>query len=149
MSDKVILLVEDNPDDATLTLDAIGQSDVRGRVVVVDDGAAALEYLFRTGAYAERDPDCEPALMLLDLKLPKMDGLEVLRRTRADPRGKRVPIVVLSSSKEAHDVAQSYELGANSYIRKPVDYDAFVEVVRAVGEYWLRLNETPPGTLTP
>ncbi|HVU35189.1 MAG TPA: response regulator [Opitutaceae bacterium] len=149
MNDKIILLVEDNPDDAVLTLDAVEQSELRGRVVVVDDGAAALEYLYRTGAYADRDPRYDAAVMLLDLKLPKVDGLEVLRRTRADPRTRTLPVIVLTSSREIRDLVASYELGANSYIRKPVDFDQFIEVVRHVGNYWLRLNEVPPSAFVP
>lgn len=144
MNDKIILLVEDNTDDAVLTLDAVEHSNLHGRVVIVGDGVAALEYLYRTGGYADRKPRHDAAVMLLDLKLPKLDGIEVLRRVRADPRTKRLPVVVLTSSKEAQDLEACYDLGANSYIRKPVDFDQFVDVVHQIGTYWLWLNECPP-----
>lgn len=132
-----ILLVEDNPDDIALTLDAFQQSFVANHVHVVRDGAAALEYLFGAGAVT-------PTVVLLDLKLPKVDGLEVLRRIRTDPTTKLLPVVMLTSSKEQADVAASYDLGANSYIRKPVDFDEFVGAVKQLGLYWLLLNEPPP-----
>jgi two-component system response regulator len=148
MNPRVILLVEDNTDDAVLTLDAFRQSNQEEHVVVVGDGAAALEYVHHTGAYANRDPRHDPALVLLDLKLPKVDGLEVLRRVRDDPRTRWLPVIVLTSSREPSDVETSYALGANSYIRKPVDFDEFVEVVRQIGAYWLRVNATPPPSLS-
>jgi two-component system, response regulator len=143
MSDKVILLVEDNPDDEMLTIRALKKNNVFNEVVVARDGVEALDYLFGTGIHAGRDPNNPPALILLDLKLPKIDGLEVLRRLRADPRTRRLPIVILTSSKEEQDLFKSYDLGANSYIRKPVDFDQFVEAVRQLGLYWLVLNEPP------
>ena len=145
MKDKrIILLVEDNPDDEALTIRALKQNKVANEVVVARNGAEALDYLFGTGAYEGRDlADC-PAVVLLDLKLPKISGLEVLRRLRADERGRLLPIVVLTSSKEEVDLAESYGLGANSYIRKPVDFEQFAEAIRHVGLYWLVLNEPPP-----
>jgi CheY-like chemotaxis protein len=144
MKDKSILLVEDNPDDLKLTLHALKECNIANKVVVVSDGVEALDYLFGTGAYANRDLNDRPAVVLLDLKLPKVDGLEVLRRIRADHHGKRQPVVVLTSSKEEQDVVASYDLGANSYILKPVDFDRFIEAVRHLGLYWLLLNEPPP-----
>ena len=150
MKDKSILLVEDNPDDVKLTLHALKECNIANKVVVVSDGVEALDYLFGTGAYANRDLNDRPAVVLLDLKLPKVDGLEVLRRIRADHHGKRQPVVVLTSSKEEQDVVASYDLGANSYILKPVDFDRFIEAVRQLGLYWLLLNEPPPnGKATP
>ncbi|MDD2764798.1 MAG: response regulator [Opitutaceae bacterium] len=145
MKDKIILLVEDNPDDVKLTLRALKKSNIANAVVTAGDGAEALDYLFATGIHAGRDPRAQPAVVLLDLKLPKIDGLEVLRRLRADPRTRRLPVVVLTSSREEQDVVASYDLGANSYIRKPVDFDQFIEAVRQLGLYWLLLNEPPPG----
>ncbi len=144
MSHKIILLVEDNPDDEALTLRAFKKSDIIDQVIIVRDGAEALAYLFATGAYGDRDPTQTPQLILLDLKLPKVDGLEVLRRLRANDRTKRLPVVVLTSSNEERDIIESYNLGANSYIRKPVDFVQFVDVVRQLGQYWLILNQTPP-----
>ena len=150
MKDKSILLVEDNPDDVKLTLHALKKCNIANQVVVSGDGAEALDYLFGTGAHAGRDLSDLPAVVLLDLKLPKIDGLEVLRRMRADPRARRLPVVVLTSSKEGQDIVASYDLGANSYIRKPVDFDQFIEAVRQLGLYWLLLNEPPPnGKATP
>ena len=141
---KTILLVEDNPDDVKLTLRALQNCNIANKVVVVGDGLEALNYLLGAGAHAGRDlSDC-PAVVLLDLKLPKIDGLELLRRMRADHRTKLLPVVVLTSSKEEQDIVTSYDLGANSYIRKPVDFDRFVEAVRQLGLYWLLLNEPPP-----
>ena len=141
---KVILLVEDNPDDEALTLRAFAKNNMGNRIIVVRDGAEALDWLMRRGPYADRrDPD--PQVVLLDLKLPKVDGLEVLRQLRDDPRTKLLPVVILTSSKEESDLVRGYELRANSYIRKPVDFARFVESVREIGMYWLVLNEPPPG----
>jgi two-component system response regulator len=143
MREKVILLVEDNPDDEALTLRALKKNDIRNQVVVARDGAQALEYLFGTGERKEGDPEALPELVLLDLKLPRVDGLEVLRRIRADERTRLLPVVILTSSKEQRDLVEGYGYGANSYIRKPVDFGQFVEAVRQLGLYWLVLNETP------
>jgi len=142
--EKVILLVEDNEDDAELTLRALKKNKILNKVVVAKDGVEALDYLFASGSYAERDEGERPTLVLLDLKLPKIDGLEVLRRMRADARTKLLPVVILTSSKEDTDVLSGYSLGANSYIRKPVDFAQFTEAVRQLGLYWLVLNEFPP-----
>ncbi len=144
MIDRVILLVEDNQNDELLTLRALARSNISNRVVVARDGAEALDYLFRRGAYAQRNEHEVPQVVLLDLKLPKIDGLEVLRAVRADERTKLLPIVVLTSSIEEQDLMTSYGLGANSYIRKPVDFDQFLEAVRQLGLYWLVLNQTVP-----
>ena len=144
MHEKPILLVEDNPDDEVLTLRAFKMNNMLNRVVVARDGVEALEYLFGTGAYAGRDPSVNPQVILLDLKLPKVDGLEVLRQLRADPRTHLIPVVVLTSSNEERDLVDSYQLGVNSYIRKPVDFVQFVEAVRQLHLYWLILNESPP-----
>jgi two-component system, response regulator len=142
--DKVILLVEDNPDDEALTLRALKKNNIGNEVVVARDGAEALDYLFGTGTYAGRDTKLLPAVTLLDLKLPKIDGLEVLQRVRADERTQLVPIVILTSSKEEQDLIKGYKLGANSYIRKPVDFGQFVDSIRQLGLYWLVINESPP-----
>ena len=139
MSDKTILLVEDNPDDEALTLRALKKNNIFNEVTVARDGQEALDYFFGEGA-SERPA---PTLVLLDLKLPKVDGLEVLRRIRTDPRTRLQPIVILTSSKEEQDIITGYGLGANSYIRKPVDFAQFMEVVRQLGLYWLVLNEPP------
>jgi len=144
MSQGIILLVEDNPDDEALTLRAFKKNNILNEVVVARDGAEALEYLFATGAYAGRDMSVMPQIILLDLKLPKVDGLEVLRRLRADERTKLLPVVILTSSKEEQDLINGYNLGANSYIRKPVDFCQFTEAIRHMGMYWLVLNEPPP-----
>jgi two-component system response regulator len=144
MKDKNILLVEDNPDDVKLTLHALKKCNIANEVVVASDGVEALDYLFGAGAHAGRDLSERPAVVLLDIKLPKIDGLEVLRRMRADHRAKLLPVVVLTSSREEQDIVTSYDLGANSYIRKPVDFDQFIEAVRQLGLYWLLLNEAPP-----
>ena len=141
---KTILLVEDNPDDVLLTQRAFERSRIVHELAVVRDGAEALEYVFGTGAYAGRDPLHLPAVMLLDLKLPKLNGFEVLKRLRADPRTQFVPVVILTSSSEERDIANGYQLGANSYIRKPVDFERFNDAVRQLGTYWLSLNELPP-----
>lgn len=140
---KVILLVEDNPDDEALTLRAFTKNNIGNRIVVVRDGAEALDWLFRRGGHADRT-DGDPQIVLLDLKLPKVDGLEVLRQLRADPRTRLLPVVILTSSKEESDLLRGYELRANSYIRKPVDFAHFVDSVREIGLYWLVLNEPPP-----
>ncbi len=139
---NVILLVEDNPDDEALTLRALKKAQLLNEVIVARDGVEALDYLMGTGPH-EGTP-LTPQVVLLDLKLPKVDGLEVLRRVRADPRTRRQPIVVLTSSKEDNDLVESYELGANSYVRKPVDFNQFVEAVNHLGLYWLVLNQSPP-----
>lgn len=143
MNDKSILLVEDNPDDEELTLRALHQSKIANEVVVAHDGSEALEYLFGTGAHTGRDLERMPGLVLLDLKLPKLDGIDVLRRLRADPRTKLIPVVIMTSSSEEEDVLRSYESGANSYVRKPVQFAAFANAVTQLGLYWMLLNETP------
>ena len=145
MSEKVILLVEDNADDEELTLRALHKSNIMNRVVVARDGVEALDYLFVRGTHAGRDPNESVQVILLDLKLPKLDGLEVLRALRADPRTKLLPVVILTSSAEEQDILRGYNLGANSYIRKPVDFTQFVDAVRQLGLYWLVLNQPPPG----
>ncbi len=144
MDKKVILLVEDNPDDVALTLRALSKNNILNEVVVAHDGVEALDYLFGTGAYAERDTSLRPQVMLLDLKLPKIDGLEVLQRVRNDERTAYLPVVILTSSKEQQDLLNGYRLGANSYIRKPVDFNQFTEAIRQLGLYWLVLNEGVP-----
>lgn len=142
--DKVILLVEDNPDDEALTLRAFRKNNILNPVVVARDGAEALDYLFGCGSHAGRDTRQQPQIVLLDLKLPKIDGLEVLRQLRADPRTRMQPVVILTTSNEERDIISSYQLGANSYIRKPVDFEQFMEAVRQLGLYWLVLNVPPP-----
>ncbi len=144
MSDKVILLVEDNPDDEALTLRALKKNNIQNDVVVARDGVEALDYLFGTGKHAGRDTSVTPSVTLLDLKLPKIDGLEVLKKIRDDERTKIMPVVILTSSKEEQDLINGYKLGANSYIRKPVDFSQFIEAVRQLGLYWLLLNEAAP-----
>ncbi len=144
MSKKgIILLVEDNEDDVELTLRAFARSNVSNEVIVVRDGQEALDYLFAQGAHATRDPAATPEVVLLDLKLPKVDGLEVLRRLRADERTRRQPVVVLTSSNEESDILGSYGLGANSFVRKPVDFPQFLEAAKQIGLYWLVLNQAP------
>ena len=144
MKSKIILLIEDNPSDIKLTKRALANNHILNDLVVIEDGQEALEYLFGTGQYENRDVSQKPALILLDLKLPRMDGLEILQQIRADPNTKRLPVVVLTTSKEEQDVAASYDLGVNSFIRKPVDFDQFVSAIQHLGLYWLVLNETPP-----
>jgi two-component system response regulator len=144
MDDNVILLVEDNPDDEALTLRALKKNNIANQVVVARDGSEALEYLFGAGKYSERDPAVTPQVVLLDLKLPKVDGLEVLRQLRSDKRTKLIPVVILTSSNEEQDRFTGYDLGANSYVRKPVDFNKFIEAVRQLGLYWLVFNERPP-----
>ena len=144
MSTKTILLVEDNPSDIDLTKRALSKGHILNELVVAEDGQEALDYLFGTGIYAARDSATLPTLILLDLKLPKVDGLEVLVRIRSDSRTKRLPVVILTSSREEQDIATSYDLGANSYIRKPVDFLQFAEAIKNLGLYWLVLNEPPP-----
>ncbi len=144
MDGKLILLVEDNPDDEALTLRALKKNNIGNEVMVVRDGVEALDYLFGTGAHAGRDTSDKPQVVLLDLKLPKIDGLEVLRRLRGDDRTKLLPIVILTSSKEEQDLVDGYSNGANSYIRKPVDFTQFTKAVGQLGLYWLVLNEAPP-----
>lgn len=140
MSDKIILLIEDNPDDEALTLRALKNNNIRNEVRVARDGQEALDYFFGPGA----DTNPEPTVVLLDLKLPKVSGLEILRRIREDERTKMQPVVILTSSLEEQDLVNGYKLGANSYIRKPVDFGQFLEAVRQLGLYWLVLNEAPP-----
>jgi len=140
---KLILLVEDNPSDEKLTIRAFLKSNIMNEIKVVRDGAEALEYLFGTGRHDGRDTTLLPAIVLLDLKLPRVDGLEVLRQIRADDRTKLVPIVVLTASREEEDIVRSYELGANAYVRKPVDFAEFAEAARTLGLFWLLLNESP------
>ena len=144
MEDKMILLVEDNPDDEALTLRALKKNHIGNEVFVVRDGAEALDFLFCTGAYADRDPREMPHMILLDLKLPKVDGLEVLRRIRADERTHLLAVVILTSSNEEQDLLEGYKKGANSYIRKPVDFNQFADAIHQLGLYWLVLNEPPP-----
>ncbi len=142
MRDRSILLVEDNPDDEALTRRALAKNNIQNAIVVARDGAEALDCLFGTGAHV--GSPMAPEIVLLDLKLPKVDGLEVLRRIRTEPRTRLLPVVILTSSREERDIVTGYGLGANSYIRKPVDFSQFVEAVRQLGLYWLVLNEPPP-----
>ncbi len=144
MPKKIILLVEDNPDDEELTLRALKKNNILNEVVVAHDGVEALDFLFATGSYAGRDISIIPQVILLDLKLPKVNGLEVLRQLRADVRTKSLPVVILTSSSEETDIVNGYHLGANSYVRKPVDFSHFMEAIRQLGLYWLVLNEAPP-----
>lgn len=144
MSERYVLLVEDNPDDEELTLLSLRKNNLSHDIVVVRDGVEALDFLFGNAQYANRDVTHLPTVILLDLKLPKLDGLGVLKRLRADERTRTLPIVVLTSSSQDADVIASYELGANSYVRKPVDFGAFVEAVSSLGLYWAVLNRPPP-----
>jgi len=142
--DKFILMVEDNPDDQTLILRTLRKNNIANEVVVAGDGAEALDYLFGEGAHAGRDTSVTPTVILLDLKLPKIDGLGVLKRVRAHERTRLLPTIILTSSDEERDIVESYRLGANSYVRKPVDFDQLSDAVRQLGLYWLLLNEPPP-----
>jgi two-component system response regulator len=143
MNSKIILLAEDNPDDVQLTLRALKKSKIMNEVVIAQDGVEALDYLFGTGKYAGRDTRVLPQVVLLDLKMPRMDGLEVLQHVRSNERTRLLPVVVLTTSSEDKDRVESYKLGANSYIRKPVDFEQFVNAVQQLGLYWLVLNESP------
>jgi len=143
MSEGVILLVEDNPDDEALTLRALKKNAIANEVVVARDGVEALEWLFGEGAHAGRDTRQQPQVVLLDLNMPRVGGLDVLRRIRADARTQAVPVVILTSSKQDEDLVKSYALGANSYVRKPVDFAEFVDAVKKLGMYWLLLNQVP------
>ena len=147
MTDKVILLVEDNPDDELLTLRALKKTGVQNEVVVAHDGVEALDYLCASGPYAGRDPAVMPQLILLDLKLPRVGGLEVLKRLRSDKRTRLLPVVILTSSREQRDMLDGYGLGANSYVRKPVSFEQFVKAAELLRSYWLVLNEDPPGVV--
>jgi len=147
MKDKIILLVEDNPDDELLTMRALRKNNVLNKVVVARDGVEALDYLFGTGRYSDRDTAVMPQLILLDLKLPKIDGLEVLKRLRADERTRLLPVVILTSSREEQDMLDGYGFGANSYVRKPVNFEQFVQAVEQLKLYWLILNEAPPAAV--
>ena len=144
MDKKIILLVEDNPDDELLTIRALKKNNIMNEMVVARDGSEALDYLFGTGDYADRDIREMPQVILLDLKLPKIDGLEVLSRLRDDERTKLLPVVVFTSSKQERDLIESYKLGPNSYISKPVDFAQFTEAIRQLGLYWMVLNESLP-----
>jgi two-component system response regulator len=144
MDESVILLVEDNPDDEALTLRALKKNNIRNEVVVARDGVEAMDYLFGTGAHVGRDLAAMPQVILLDLKLPKMDGFEVLERIRSSEATKFLPVVILTTSNEDQDRIRGYGLGANSFVRKPVEFDKFIEAVRQLGLYWLILNEAPP-----
>ncbi|HET9448850.1 MAG TPA: response regulator [Steroidobacteraceae bacterium] len=144
MSERYILLVEDNPDDEELTLLSLRKNNLAHDIVVVRDGVEAIEFLFGNGQYAHRDVSLVPTVILLDLKLPKLDGLGVLKRLRAEERTRTLPVVVLTSSSQDADVIASYNLGANSYVRKPVEFGAFVEAVSSLGLYWVLLNRPPP-----
>jgi two-component system response regulator len=144
MDNRIILLIEDNPDDVDLTLRAFGKSNLKNPIVVVNDGEKALDYLFCRGSYSSRNPAEMPAVVLLDIKLPKVDGLEVLKELRSNSKTKLLPVVMLTSSMEESDLISSYQNGANSYIRKPVDFNRFIDSVQQLGLYWLLLNETPP-----
>jgi two-component system response regulator len=142
--EKMILLVEDNPNDEELTLRALRKANIANEVAVARDGQEALDFLFGTGKYAGRELPTMPAVVLLDLKLPKLDGIDVLQRIRADPRTKLIPVVVLTSSSEDEDMVRSYQSGANSYVRKPIEFSAFANAVTQLGMYWVLINQIPP-----
>jgi two-component system, response regulator len=144
MNEKIILLVEDNPDDEELTIRSLRKANITNHIQVAKDGQEALEFLFSEGPYKDRDPAKMPTVVLLDLKLPKLNGIDVLKQMRADPRTILIPVVVLTSSSEDEDMLNSYESGANSYVRKPVDFGAFAEVVTNLGVYWMLHNQPPP-----
>ena len=144
MNEKIILLVEDNPDDEELTIRSLRKANITNQIQVAQDGEEALQFLFCEGKYKDRDPARKPTVVLLDLKLPKLNGIDVLKQMRADPRTMLIPVVVLTSSSEDEDMLNSYESGANSYIRKPVDFAAFAEVVTQLGVYWMLHNQSPP-----
>jgi two-component system, response regulator len=144
MENKTILLVEDNLDDVELTLHAFKRANIKNEVIVMGDGAEALDYLFGKGKYADRDLDNMPAVILLDIKLPKVDGLEVLKTLRSNERSQYIPVVILTSSKEEQDIVNGYRFGVNSYVRKPVNFNQFADAVNNLGLYWLLLNEAPP-----
>ena|ERR1044071_340606 len=148
MENKIVMLVEDKPDDEALTIRALKKNNIKNDIVVARDGVEALDYLFGKGKYAGRDVNNRPVVILLDLKLPKVDGLEVLRQIRTDPKTKVIPVVVLTTSNEERDIISSYNLNANSYVRKPVNFEQFSEAVRNLGLYWLLLNEPPPTRTT-
>ena len=141
---KMILLVEDNPNDEELTLRALRKANIANEVAIARDGQEAIDFLFGTGKYAGREPPAMPAVVLLDLKLPKLDGIDVLQRIRADPRTKLIPVVVLTSSSEDEDMVRSYQSGANSYVRKPIEFSAFANAVTQLGMYWVLINQIPP-----
>ncbi|HWD60826.1 MAG TPA: response regulator [Stellaceae bacterium] len=145
-AEPTLLLVEDNPDDIELTRRAFARSNILSRIVVAQDGEEALDYLFGVGVHAGRDPFDLPHVVLLDLKLPKISGLDVLRRIRAEEATRHLPVIILTTSREERDIFSSYDLGANSYVRKPVDFAQFVEAARTLGFYWLALNERPPAS---
>ncbi len=142
--EKMILLVEDNPNDEELTLRALRKANIANEVAIARDGQEAIDFLFGTGKYAGREPPAMPAVVLLDLKLPKLDGIDVLQRIRADPRTKLIPVVVLTSSSEDEDMVRSYQSGANSYVRKPIEFSAFANAVTQLGMYWVLINQVPP-----
>lgn len=142
MERKVIFLVEDNPDDEALMLRALKKNNIANEIVVAHDGEEAVDYLFATGQFGWRATEDQPQLILLDLKLPKLDGLEVLKRIRGDERTKYIPVVVLTTSAEQRDIVESYQLGANSYVQKPIDFNEFMDATRQLGTYWLLLNQT-------
>lgn len=144
MMDKAILLVEDNPDDAELTIHALKSHNLANEIVIAEDGEKALDYLFATGEFSERDAEDIPSLILLDLNLPKINGLQVLERLRENKTTKRVPVVVLTTSNDESDVLHSYDLGVNSYLRKPVNFDQFLDMAKQMGMYWLMMNVEPP-----
>jgi two-component system response regulator len=143
MNEKIILLVEDNPDDAALTLRAFDKNNIKNKIITVEDGEEALDYLFCKGKFEGRNPLELPSVVLLDLKLPKVDGFEVLKAIRKNEHSKYLPVVILTSSREEKDIVKGYSLGANSYIQKPVDFENFFEAVKTLGVYWLLMNETP------